>query len=131
MKALMLAFAACATLSTLHAEETCSLSTLLNDRPLSAFPRVDRLPSEADPDGKHEHVSLYCAHYTAVSDAFGYGARLDRKRGIAWVHQYGGYAGVYQWYGPIPVAAEVIDWCISHQSACPPRLDPDGTTKAQ
>lgn len=120
----------CATLSASHAEETCSLNTILNGRPLSSLPRIDKLPS-ADTDSKPEHVSLYCAQHAMVSDAFGYWAVIDRKNGIVWLNQYGGYAGVQQWYGPIPVAAKTIDWCLSHRSACPPRTGLGGAAKAQ
>jgi hypothetical protein len=46
-----------------------------------------------------------------VSDGFRHAVVLDAATGKAWILRTGGFASVYQWYGPVDVPAMPTDTC--------------------
>jgi len=80
------------------AEERCSLETLIGSTKL-------QYPLPGSPEIPREELTLMMSvrlyEPLIVVDAFGYSALVDARRSEAWIHRYGGYFGVSEWYGPI------------------------------
>jgi hypothetical protein len=110
-----------ALISCTAAAESCNLAMLVGERPLSEFAQLSGMPAEQMREkGKFEQVEFSCPAQSVVSDAFGYTAFIHSQEGIAYVHQYGGYFGVSNWYGPIPIQPAVAEQCIAKQRVrCP------------
>lgn len=102
------------------ASEGCTLGAILGSVALSDIARQDKAPEIRRPKGRLEVVSLFCPLKSLASDAFGYTAFINLEEGIAWIHQYGGYAGVSDWYGPVQISAAVATRCIKQpKTSCP------------
>lgn len=46
-----------------------------------------------------------------VNDGFQHAALIDKAHRQAWILRTGGFAGVYEWYGPLDVAELNLDGC--------------------
>jgi hypothetical protein len=105
------------------AEERCSLETLIGSTklqyPLPGFPEIRKEDLKL-----MKSVSLYDP--LIVADAFGYNALVDAGRGQAWIHRYGGYFGVSEWYGPIAIDQARAESCIQSNSL----INPDGQSRS-
>jgi hypothetical protein len=95
------------------AEERCSLETLIGSTelqyPLPGFPKIPKEDLKL-----MKYVSLY--EPLIVADADGYSALVDAGKSEAWIHRYGGYFGVSEWYGPVAINRTLAERCIKFNS---------------
>jgi hypothetical protein len=110
-----------ALLSGTAAAESCNLAMLVGEKSLSEFAQLSGMPADQLREkGNFEKVEFSCPVQSIVSDAFGYTAFISSQERIAYVYQYGGYFGVSNWYGPIPIQPAVAEQCISKKPIqCP------------
>ena len=81
------------------------------------------LPESAAPDTAHggPFIRVRMPDASNVADGFRHTIVMDRSTKKVWILRTGGFAGVYQWYGPVDAVDASLDNC---------RLEPaDGTNR--
>jgi hypothetical protein len=103
MKAFTLALSAAVLSANAFA---CPVADKLADRYGISFSGFDTpIPSTQEPDARASGplVSLPLREATMVSDGFRHTVVLSPASKKAWILRTGGFAGVYEWYGPVDV----------------------------
>ncbi|TFW00614.1 hypothetical protein E4K72_15360 [Oxalobacteraceae bacterium OM1] len=108
----LLAFACAGCTSAPQAQ--CRLAdTLVRDYGISfsgfdkALPRVLQAPQPPAPV-----LDLALPNSRGdVRDGFEHRALVSLPQREAWIHRTGGFAGVNEWYGPVPVAPASLEGC--------------------
>lgn len=82
------------------AQSACSVSSIVSS--IDGISSIVTTPVLSEVDLKASRtISLY--EPTGATDQFMYSALIDHKNQQAWVYQYGGFAGVSNWYGPFKI----------------------------
>lgn len=90
------------------AQSACSVSSIVSSA--DGFSNVVTTPVLSDADRKASRtISLY--EPAGATDQLMYSALIDHKNQQAWVYQYGGFAGVSNWYGPFKIDSAATENC--------------------
>jgi hypothetical protein len=113
-----------ATLMALMAAQAaaCPLAdTLMARYGVSFAGFTTAIPESAAPDTKHggPFVRVRLPDASNVADGFRHTVVMDRSTKKVWILRTGGFAGVYQWYGPVDAVDPSLDNC---------RLEPTDST---
>lgn len=105
------AYGGCEVASTLVQEYGITYAGFHKSPPRTEQPKLDdksfvEVWSQQSPSG--------------VKDAFTHSIYVNEKLNNAWIHRTGGYAGVYEWYGPLQVEVGDISACITYNAAAGP-----------
>lgn len=122
MKAFTLAFSAAVLCANAFA---CPVADKLADRYGISFSGFDTpIPSTQEPDASASGplVRMPLRDARMVSDGFRHTVVLSPAAKKAWILRTGGFAGVYEWYGPVEVGDMPLADCRpAAASAGPPR----------
>lgn len=106
---------AAASLALLSAHASaCPLAKSLADHygiTFSGF--TTAIPAAAAPDTAHDgpFVRVVIADEGYVADGFRHTAVMDTRTKKVWILRTGGFAGVYEWYGPVDAIDASLDHC--------------------
>jgi hypothetical protein len=105
-----------ATLMSLSSAQAlaCPLSDSLATRYGISFSGFSNtVPESAAPDTTHggPFVRVRMPDASNVADGFRHTIVMDRSTKKVWILRTGGFAGVYQWYGPVDAVDASLDNC--------------------
>lgn len=132
MKSFPFALAAAIACSTANAAEppsaSCPLTRLLASiESRSQAVRPPALPK--DVGDSYRTISLY--EPPGATDELLYAAVVDSTSQRAWVYQYGGFAGVSNWYGPFNIDPSLSEPCPPARAVIPVAVASNSTAGAQ
>ncbi|WP_156117381.1 hypothetical protein [Collimonas arenae] len=115
------AWAGCAVADALIGQYGISFSGFTH-----ALPRV-ALPAEQQ-SGPDALVTLALPNQNGqVSDGFSHSALINKDKKRVWILRTGGFAGVYEWYGPVALPTASFAACATEPGHQPqPRRQPAG-----
>jgi hypothetical protein len=116
-----LAVAASLALLSAHAS-ACPLSQSLADRygiTFSGF--ATAIPAAPAPDTAHggPFVRVVIPDAAYVADGFRHTVVMDTSTKKVWILRTGGFAGVYEWYGPVDAVDASLDNCMLEPTVAP------------
>lgn len=91
------AFAQCLALDAIATQYGISFVGIAKSLPLTSQ------PEQIGTQDKNVALVQFKSHANIVKDGFEHAALIDANRKLAWILQTGGFAGVYQWYGPVAI----------------------------
>lgn len=94
----------------------CPAAAALAERYGISFSGFDKpIPASSEPTtaGGGRYLRVPIASPVIVSDGFRHTAVMDTVTKNAWILRTGGFAGVYEWYGPVDVGDASLEDCVS------------------
>ncbi len=99
-------FAQCPELDALAGQYGITFSGVVKDLPRTSQPEQIRSRD------KDSVLVQFGSRSDYVNDGFEHMALIDTKSKQAWILQKGGFAGVYQWYGPVAITETDFSQCL-------------------
>jgi hypothetical protein len=127
-----LAVAASLALLSAHAS-ACPLSQSLADRygiTFSGF--ATAIPAAPAPDTAHggPFVRVVIPDAAYVADGFRHTVVMDTSTKKVWILRTGGFAGVYEWYGPVDAVDASLDNCMLEPTVAPSARAPQPAARS-
>jgi hypothetical protein len=94
------ASAACEPVEALLREYGISYTGFERSPPITAAPRWNEWPRE-------DYRFMPLPRNDRVRDGYNHSILVNAKLRQAWINRTGGFAGVHEWYGPVPI--DVVD----------------------
>ncbi|NIA54450.1 hypothetical protein HAV22_12480 [Massilia sp. TW-1] len=109
----------------------CPLSKSLADRYGITFSGF-ATPAAAAPDTAHggTYVRVVLPDVAYVADGFRHTAVMDTSTKKVWILRTGGFAGVYEWYGPVDAVDASLDNCMLEPTAAPSARAPQPAARS-
>jgi hypothetical protein len=111
----------------------CPLSKSLADRygiTFSGF--ATAIPAAVAPDTAHggPFVRVVIPDVAYVADGFRHTAVMDTSTKKVWILRTGGFAGVYEWYGPVDAIDASLDNCMLEPTVAPSARAPQPAARS-